>query len=366
MSDWSNLPEGVVTLVAEKFNGQRSEVIRALRRVCKPWRADISVAVTKATMPERAEAGVQGVLQNTPKLRSLTVKGSEGESSETILEDIRIAKNLVPELESFVFDYCDLSSYRLPLSECLGKNTRYLELADCSLDRCSVQNLRDFQQLTSLTVRPMDGLFQNTDEFDIIWDAIFTELPSLQILRIDNFVKSGGVFDITSSMANLPNLTSLSIIHSYINRPMFMRDLPRLEHLDLDETRFLDPDTHFVDEIPEYITSLNICKHEFDEGMNQIHYDGLARLVLLSSLKIGNDDEVTDDVLAAIADLPSLTRLSIGHCFNVVDTGIMSLVRSKLVWLELIHCRYVTQEGVDALRAALPMLEIVVHVTNLL
>ena len=361
MPNWSNLPEGVITLVASKFDGPMSDVIRALRGVCKPWRADISVAVTKATKPERAEAGVQEVLKTTPKLRSLTVTGSEGEASETILADISIARKLVPELKSFVFDLCDLSSCSMPLSECLGTNTRDLNLASCSLDRCSVKNLCDFQHLTSLAVRPMDGLFQNTDEFDIIWDAIFTELPSLQILCIDNFVKSDGVFDITSSMANLPNLTSLSIIHSYINRPEFMRNLPRLEHLDLDSTRFLDPDNRFVYEIPEYITSLNICKHEFDEDMYLVPYDGLARLGLLSSLQIGDDDEVADDVLAVIAGLPSLTRLSISSCCNVVDTGLMSLVRSKLVWLELIHCIYVTQEGVDALRAALPGIEVVVR-----
>jgi len=40
----------------------------------------------------------------------------------------------------------------------------------------------------------------------------------------------------------------------------------------------------------------------------------------------------------------------------------MSLVRSKLERLEFIQCDRITQEGVDALRAAAPSIEIVYDV----
>ncbi len=78
MFDWRNLPEGVVTLVVSTFDGPRSDVLRVLRGVCKPWCADITV--TKATVHAGAEATIGRVLQNMPNLQSLTVVKNTSET----------------------------------------------------------------------------------------------------------------------------------------------------------------------------------------------------------------------------------------------------------------------------------------------
>ena len=352
MSNWKNVPEGVLTVIALRFDGPRPDVIRALRAVCKPWNAEITAGITRATMLEGAEAPVWQVLQKTPKLQCLTVVGSKGEASKTLLAEIRIVKKLVPELNSFVFSDCELSNCSMPLSACLGKNTRELTIDYCDLNYDSIEDMDDFQHLIYLKLIHRDE-YDNNDLNHGISNAIFTLLPSLQTLSIQYFPPAIVI------SSNLPNLTSLSINNSIIESPEFLRGLLRLEHIDLNETEFLHDDAEFVREIPESITSLSIYKSELDEST--INYEGIAeRLASLTSLRIGRDDDVTDEELAAFGSMPSLTRLSVADCDNVTNYGLMSLARSaNMSLLEIKRCEYVTQEGVDALRAAVPGLDIV-------
>jgi hypothetical protein len=352
--NWSNLPEGVVTLVASHFDGQRKDVIRALRGVCKPWRADIAVAVTKATMPKGAEAPVWQVLQKTPKLRSLTVVEASEEQCKTLLAEIRIVKKLVPELESFVFDKCVLSLCKMPLSECLGKSTRELELRSCCLSHISIAKLCDFQHLTSLTYVNDPQFYDDDDEFWICVE-VFTNLPSLQSLSVTYLT-----IDLDTE-PNLPNVTSLSLEECIIGHPNFLRGLLRLEDLNLKGTTFMD-DSDVVTELPVSITALNI--RSLHDTSGTITYEGFcrlgSRLPLLSSLHVGGDGVVSDEVLAVISRMHSLTRLSLVDCILVTDAGLVHLARSaSLTWLEIKECEDVTREGVDALRAAAPSIEIV-------
>ena len=352
--NWSNLPEGVVTLVASKLDGPRKDVIRALRGVCKPWRADIAVAVTKATMLEGAEAPVWQVLQKTPKLRSLTVVRASIKQCETLLAEIRIVKKLVPELESFVFDKCVLARCKMPLSECLGKSTRELTLISCWLDHISIENLCDFQNLTSLTYVNDPQFYWDDDELYSICVEVFTNLPSLQSLSVSYLT-----IDLDTE-PNLPNVTSLSLDECIIGHPNFLRGLPRLENLTLKGTTFID-DSDIVNELPVSITALNICSLN---DTPHIAYESFcrlgSRLPLLSSLHVRGDAVVSDVRLDVIASMPSLTRLSLVDCILVTDAGLMNLARSaSLTWLEIKECEDVTQEGVDALRAAAPSIEIV-------
>jgi len=354
--NWSNLPEGVVTLVASKFDGQRKDVIRALRGVCKPWRADISVAVTKATIPKGSEAPVWQVLQTTPKLRSLTVVEASEEQCKTLLAEIRIVKKLVPELDSFVFDDCELDQCRMPLSECLGKSTRELTLMNCGFEYYSIDRFCDFQRLTSLNTNVCETYLRNNDFYLRFWRVIFTELPSLQVLCLEGFQICLSTLTVAP---NLPNLTSLTLTDCDIHNPDFLRGLPCLEHLDLDRTHFTESD--LVNQLPVSITSLKICNSEY--GKSMILPEGFARLAsrlpLLSALHLGCDDKVTDDVLKTIASMPSLTRLSVVDCIHVTDTGISNLTRSKLEYLEIQDCPNTTHECVYALRAAASAIDII-------
>ena len=171
MSNWSKLPEGVVALVASHFDGTRSDVIRALRGVCKPWSAEVTAGITKATTIEWASAPVWQVLQKTPKLRSLTVKGSQG---ETLLAEIRIVKKLVPELKSFVFEGCDLTNNRMPLSLCLGEHTQELTLDSCYFDDCSFEDIENFTHLTYLKFVPNEDYDDEVILNQSLWKSIFT------------------------------------------------------------------------------------------------------------------------------------------------------------------------------------------------
>ena len=354
MSSWSNLPEGLVKLVASRCDGPRSDVIRALRGVCKPWSAEITAGITKATTIEWADAPVWQVLQKTPKLRSLTVVGSQG---ETLLAEIRIVKKLVPELKSFVFKNCDLTNNRMPLSLCLGEHTQELTLDYCDFDDCSFEDIENFRHLTYLKFVPKNIDVDDEDEQEMkrfIWKTIFTELPSLQSLCIMYYYTETD----NSIQSNLPNLTSLIINYSYINCPGVLRGLFRLEHLDLKGIRS-EASIDFELLLPKSITSLNIYDSELSEYPN--NYKGVAeRLKSLTSLHIGRDWRVTDEELAAFGSMPSLTRLSVADCDNVTDNGLMNLARSaSLTWLEIKRMRGCHTGGVDALRAAAPSIEIV-------
>ena len=241
--NWSNLPEGVVSLVAAKFDGERSKVIRALRGVCKPWLAEITAGITKATMPKRAEAPIWQVIQKTPKLQSLIVTEASNEQCETLLAEIRIVKPLLPELKSFAFSHCELWNCRMSLSECLGEHTRELKLVDCS-----IENKLDFKHLTSLTVDAY--AFQLSDKDSSLWTAIFTNLPSLQFLYLEHFWTNDKVL-----IPNLPNLTSLTIKDSEIRHAEFLGGLPRVDYLDLYSSEFTDYVGDFVTLLPVSTTA---------------------------------------------------------------------------------------------------------------
>lgn len=363
MSDWKNLPEGVVTLVASHFPGPRPDAIRALRNICKPWSAEITAGITKGTLElwdilelgdlQEAAAPVYKVLQKTPRLRSLTVM-SEGNASETLLLEIGILKPLVPELKSFVFYRCQLSNRRTALSEYLGENTTELEMLRCYIDICTIQNLHNLRHLTSLTVH-MDESDDNDLKLSLC-DEVFMCMPSLQVVCVTCVM-----IHLIGGSPDLPNLTWLSITDSEIRNPRsLLSGLTRLEHLDLNRTEFLS-DLE-VNDLPVSITSLKFCNLDYNPSLILANADWFSilasRLPLLSSLHIAEDIEVTDDVLAAIGRMPSLTRLSTVECYQITDTGLMNLVRSKLVWLKIQGCDQVTQQGVDALQAVVPRLEI--------
>jgi len=354
MADWAKLPEGVVTIVAAKLDGPRWQMVPLLGSVCKPWRADI--IVTKAIMPRGAEVPVWQVLQKTPKLQSLTVIGSDGEASRSLLEEIRNFLHLVPELDIFVFSDCELKNCEMPLSWCLRKKTRELTLDRCSLTSCTIHQLDYFQHLTSLTVKLFRyTCYYPTTEFNIgLWNTIFTELPSLQSFCLH-------YFDNDSTIAvspNLPNLTSLSINNSSIRRPYFLRGLLSLKHLDFKfavlPNKEIDIDIMSV--FPETITSLNLlCSNTL--------FRHTSRLESLSSLSLESEVKVTDAVIAEFESMPSLTRLSLKKLDCITDAGLMNLARSsKLERLEIILCKQVTQLGVFALHAAAPSLNIVLYI----
>jgi len=336
MTDWSNLPEGVVTLFAEKFNGPRSDVVRALRRVCKPWSAEITAGITMATMFHGAQAGVEQVLKTTPKLRSLKVTGN---TRETLLTDIRSVKHLVPELKSFAFDRCDLYSCDTPISQCLTETTTGLDVRHCILKPTTVSGFHELRNLTSLTML-LTG-FESDGTRASICASVFSLMPSLRFvelavcdMRMDNVRAS-----------DLPNLTRLSIIHSVIWHPEFLRGLTRLEHLNLSRTHIAVYAGDLPADLPASITSLDLCTRYWNEPkiLTEGFFRLASRLTLLSSLDLGTDYQVTNGVLAALGSMPSLTRLSIFECRRVTDAGLASLARSKLVLLELIHCSYVTR-----------------------
>ncbi len=274
-------------------------------------------------------------MQKTPKLRSLTVKGSEG---QTLLAEIRIVKKLVPELKSFVFEDYDLTNNRMPLSLCLGEHTQELTLDSCYFDDCSFEDIKNFKHLTYIKFVPNDDL-EDEDEDEMkrfIWKTIFTGLPSLRSLCINHYYA-----DNDDIHCNLPNLTSLRLNYSHLYRPDFLRGLFRLEHLDVKGTEFVPSGTDFALSIPKSITSLNMYKTELTEV--SINYEGVTeRLASLTSLHIGLDEEVTDEELVAFGSMPSLTRLSVADGDNVTDDGLKSPARSKLSWLEIKRCEDVT------------------------
>ena len=352
MADWTNLPEGVVTLFAAKIDGPRSDVIRAFRGVCKPWREDISMAVTKATMLEGAEAGVQQVLKTTPKLLSMTVAGT---AWATLLTDIRAVKQLVPELTSFVFDLCDLYSCDTPISQCLVETTTILELRYCHIKRCTIVNIEYLRSLTSLTLY-MTGLESEETQASIC-ASVFSLMPSLRFIELGTCeMRMDNIRSI-----DLPNLTWLGVNNSTIWHPEFLSGLTHLEHLDLRSTNVAEYAGDLPADLPSSITSLDLhteqyCeKHILTEGFFRL----ASRLKLLSSLKLGMDDQVTNGVLRAFGNVESLTQLSLYDCPRVTDHGLMNLARSRLKLLEIQYCWRITQEGVDALRAAAPTIDIV-------
>jgi hypothetical protein len=352
MSIWRNLPEGVVALVAAKFDGPRSDVVRALRRVCKPWSAEITTGIARATMFDGAEAGVQHVLKTTPKLRSLKVTGT---TWETLLADIRSVKHLVPELKSFVFDRCDLYSCETLISQCLTETTTGLDVRHCTLKRTTVSGFHELRKLTSLT--PLLTGFESTGTRASLCAYVFSLMPSLRFVEL-------GMLEMRMEnvrASDLPNLTRLSIRHSVIWHPDFLRGLTRLEHLNVSRTHIVEYDGDLPADLPTSITSLDLCNMPWNE--HKILTEGLfrlaSRLTLLSSLDLGTDDQVTNGVLAALGSMPSLTRLYLYNYGNVTDAGLASLAPSKLFWLELRYCSRMTREGVDALRATAPCIEIV-------
>ena len=158
---------------------------------------------------------------------------------------------------------------------------------------------------------------------------------------------------------NMPDLARLEMTQSVTSYTGFLNDLPRLEHLNLEGTFIDQENDEWATVLPVNITSLNIR-----ETKSKISVETFAimaeRLSMLSSLVIGWHRSLTDETLAVIARMPSLTMLYIEYCFGVSNAGIMHLVRSsKLEWLEIRVCKQVTQRGVDELRAAAPSLEIV-------
>jgi hypothetical protein len=301
------LPECVVTLVASQFDGPRSDAFRTIRGVCKPWRADF--AVTKATVPEGAEATIGRVLQSLPNLQSLTVVKN---TSENLMTDIRLIERRVPELKRFVFDECDLYRCRQPLSKCLPTHTRELELSYCRLDNRVIKNLHRPRCLVSLTVH-IDAEANDIDDGSMssFCSEVFTLMPSLRLLDLDHFYMETD----DTREPDLPDLTSLTIAGSVVSSQVFIGGLPRLEHLDLESTYFKNVSmggSFWVQYLPVSITSLNIRNsYPGESKILSARFEILAsRLPFLSTLELGSDDQVTNDVLAVIGGMRSLSSLS--------------------------------------------------------
>ncbi len=113
-----------------------------------------------------------------------------------------------------------------------------------------------------------------------------------------------------------------------------------LETLKFERCNFQDVGMQMLTQLP-----LRTLKLAFCPAITSAGWALLPNLSLLEHLDLTGCDQLTDDDLLPIAQLPNLKTLNLSHCSKITDCGLQSLERCKLTSLNLMGCSNISQDA---------------------
>lgn len=417
--NWSGkLPDGFVwNCISRLESASRSDAIKQLRLVCKPWCAEITGSVTSCTYVAGQCSPMWLTLPKLKRLRRLTVGEADG---DLVLAEVKLAKSVMPLLSSVAFRGCSLDESPIPMSSAL-QGISELTLVDCRLP--SSTHLWFLEALTSLTIRFIPGRQDDDDavETDLKYGVV--RIPALKSLGLSFVNVDEWEFGRLARLASLDlncceidddgiaeigkieGLKHLSARYCNYITDAGMRQLPcSLETLDIRNSGRVET----TDWLPRLVrvSSLSITVFEDDDvyaklgrirrldslhvevvEANQLSGESLAaiarqtnitsmdlsiRFVSCKSVEIRGHFVSslvslmcswctdTDEFLRGLSGCSSLSKIRLQFCSHLTDAG-LELLPGSLKRIVIDSCYGVTADGVQKLRDRLPGLEVVTH-----
>ena len=414
-ADWKNgLPAGFVWNCISRLEREpKSDAIRNLRLVCKPWCAELTGSVTSGTYVAGKCSPMWLTLPKLNRLKILTVEEADG---DLVLAEVKLAKSVLPLLSSVAFRGCSLDESPIPMSSAL-QGISELALVDCRLPAST--HLWFLESLTSLTIRfiPRED-DDDAAETDLKYGVV--RIPALTTLYL-SFVKVvewefGRLARLQSldlnccdidddgitEIGKIEGMKHLSALYCNYITDDGMSQLPRsLETLDIRNCDRIET-TEWLPRLARLSSlSITVCEEEHvnaklarirrldslhvEVDSNQLSGEALAamarqtnitsmnlriRFVSCKSVEIRGHFVSslvslmcswctdTDEFMRELSGCSSLAKIRLQFCSHLTDAGLERLPGS-LKRIVIDTCYGVTDDGVQKLRHRIPGLEVV-------
>ena len=153
-------------------------------------------------------------------------------------------------------------------------------------------------------------------------------------------------------LRDMTSLRSLSLDSRLVTDEglRYLSNLAELEELDLFGASITDAGLEALKHMPR-LRSLEICGGDVTDTGVKLVSDACKNLKVLN---LGQNFDITDVGVGALAELTNLTHINLAHT-NITDDGLMKLTALKnLTSVAIKGCRYVSKSGVESLQHEMP------------